>query len=131
MSFTYGVSPQPAQAPENSKSGRMNWEPLIVFLLMSFGSTSGSERKKSKFAASWSRSGSWGAMLMAFLSVFSPSTFLYAGQALTQTPQPVQSRDETWIVNFMPLNSLPFASMDLNVARRLGRAAPGRRPSCG
>ena len=54
-------------------------------------------------------------MLMAFLSVFSPFTFLYDGQALTHTPQPVQSREETWSVNFMPSNSLPLASTDLNV----------------
>ena len=28
MSLTYGVSPQPAQAPENSSSGCWNWLPL-------------------------------------------------------------------------------------------------------
>ena len=31
ISFAYGVSPQPAQAPENSSSGCLNWEPLTVF----------------------------------------------------------------------------------------------------
>src|SRR5208337_826014 len=100
MSFTLGVSPQPAQAPENSNSGWMNCEPLMVFRLTSFGSTSGSVRKYSQLAASWSRRGSWGDMLMAFLSVFSPLTFLHEGQALTQTPHPVQSSEETWSENF-------------------------------
>ena len=32
--LTYGVSPQPAHAPENSKSGWLNWLPLTVVLLM-------------------------------------------------------------------------------------------------
>ena len=27
-SFAYGVSPQPAQAPENSSNGCLNWDPL-------------------------------------------------------------------------------------------------------
>ena len=29
-SLTYGVSPHPAQAPENSKSGCANWLPFTV-----------------------------------------------------------------------------------------------------
>ena len=29
-SFRYGVSPQPAQAPENSNSGSRNWVPRTV-----------------------------------------------------------------------------------------------------
>ena len=36
MSFTYGVSPQPAQAPENSKSGCSNWLPLRVVFFIGF-----------------------------------------------------------------------------------------------
>ena len=36
MSFAYGVSPQPAQAPENSKSGCSNCEPMTVVFLTGF-----------------------------------------------------------------------------------------------
>ena len=36
-SFTYGVSPQPEQAPENCSSGCSNWEPFTVFFFMGFG----------------------------------------------------------------------------------------------
>ena len=34
--LAYGVSPQPAHAPENSKSGCSNWLPLTVFLFIGF-----------------------------------------------------------------------------------------------
>ena len=46
-SLTYGVSPQPAQAPENSNSGSNSCEPLIVSGLTFERSTSGIVRKKS------------------------------------------------------------------------------------
>ena len=32
ITLMYGVSPQPAQAPENSKYGAMNWDPYTVVL---------------------------------------------------------------------------------------------------
>ena len=35
-SLAYGVSPQPAQAPENSRSGCSNWLPFNVFLFIGF-----------------------------------------------------------------------------------------------
>ena len=35
MSLTYGVSPQPAHAPENSNSGWRNWLPLTVLVFTS------------------------------------------------------------------------------------------------
>ena len=40
INFAYGVSPQPAQAPENSKSGCLNWLPFTVVSL-NFATTSG------------------------------------------------------------------------------------------
>ena len=40
-SLTYGVSPQPAQAPENSNSGLRNWLSLTFALLRIVESTSG------------------------------------------------------------------------------------------
>ncbi len=39
-----------------------------------------------------------------------------AGQTSTQSAQPVQSSGATWIVYFMPLNSLPLKSTALNVS---------------
>ena len=40
-SLTYGVSPQPAHAPENSRSGVSNWEPITLYLFcgLAFGAT--------------------------------------------------------------------------------------------
>ena len=35
-SLAYGVSPHPAQAPENSSNGCSNWLPLTVFLFIGF-----------------------------------------------------------------------------------------------
>src|SRR5512140_278985 len=97
MSFTYGVSPQPEQAPENSKSGLTNCEPLGVSILYRFGSVSGRTlRKKSQFLASCSRSGTCAAMLIALKFDLVPSGFfLMAGQALTHSTQPVQSSGAT------------------------------------
>ena len=48
-SLMYGVSPQPAQAPENSNSGRLNWLPLMVPTLIRLSSTSGRARKVFQF----------------------------------------------------------------------------------
>ena len=39
-SLIYGVSPQPAQAPENSNRGFSNWLPFTVSLLKGFFSGS-------------------------------------------------------------------------------------------
>jgi len=44
-----------------------------------------------------------------------------AGQTWTQMPQPVQSSGATWMVYFMPLNSLPLKSTALKVAGALFR----------
>ena len=45
-SLTYGVSPQPAQAPEYSNSGRSSWLPLTVLTRTWVRSGSGRPRKK-------------------------------------------------------------------------------------
>ena len=47
-SLRYGVSPQPAQAPENSKSGRRSCTSLTVEVLSWFLSVSGMSRKKER-----------------------------------------------------------------------------------
>ena len=43
--LTYGVSPHPAQAPENSNIVGSNCEPLTVKRLNRLGSVSGMDRK--------------------------------------------------------------------------------------
>src|ERR1043165_6521654 len=64
--FTYGVSPQPAQAPLNSNNGRSNCEFLIVDGLISLRSKSGIFMKKSQFLTSGSRKAGCEAILRAF-----------------------------------------------------------------
>src|SRR5512138_334373 len=87
-SLTYGVSPQPAQAPENSNNGRSNCEFLIVEGLISLRSRSGISRKYSQFLASVSRRGGWASMLMALRPTWVLS---FTGQTSTHSVQPVQS----------------------------------------
>src|SRR5215217_7554333 len=94
-SFTYGVSPQPAQAPLNSNNGRSNCEFLIVEGLISFRSRSGISIKKSQFFASCSRRGGCGAILMAFRPTWVLS---FTGQTSTHKVHPVQSSGATWTV---------------------------------
>ena len=131
-SFTYGVSPQPPHAPENSNNGSKSCEPLIVSALIFERSASGSERKKSKFARSRSHTGIFGVILIALRSAFSLSL---AGQAATHRPQPVQSSGATWTMNFQPGNSLPLYSVDWNsagpFANTAGSATFVRIAACG
>src|SRR6266540_3825465 len=114
----YGVSPQPAHAPENSKRGCC----ICILRTWSVGtlrrSISGIERKKFQFSRSRSRSGNCGCMLMAFKRA---SDLLRAGQTSTQIPQPVQSSTATCRVYFNPFHSGSRASADLN-----DEGAPGR-----
>ena len=59
ISFRYGVSPQPAQAPENSNSGSRSWTFLTLFQARppAFG-MSGRSRKNCQLSFSAARSGS-------------------------------------------------------------------------
>jgi hypothetical protein len=91
-SFRYGVSPQPAQAPENSNSGSSICEPLIDATLTCVRSNSGISRKKSQLARSRSRWSRRGAMSMDLCLT---SVLERAGQTSTQVPQPVQSSGAT------------------------------------
>src|SRR5215210_1904889 len=93
--FTYGVSPQPAQAPLNSNNGRSSCEFLIVEGLINFRSRSGIDMKKSQFLASCSRS----CGCAAILSALRPTCFLsFAVHTSTHNVQPVQSSGATWTV---------------------------------
>src|SRR5512138_2066900 len=99
-SLMYGVSPQPAQAPEYSRSGSAN--------CMDFNSgasfvRSGTESllKKVKFSCSCLRRGDMGNMSSALCSGLALSL---AGQMTAQSVQPVQSSGETWIVYLRPFS---------------------------
>src|SRR6185503_17959286 len=105
-SFRYGVSPHPAQAPENSNRGWSSWESLTELKFKSERSTSGRPRKNSQLAACCSRSGACGTMLIALRLV---SDLFLAGQASTHNPQPVQSSGATWRVYRESGNSFHFA----------------------
>src|SRR5579864_1798289 len=111
-SFTYGVSPHPEQAPENSNKGSCTCCWRIVPTLIFLRSSSGILRKNSQFSLSGTRSGGCDTMLMAFSRA---SLLFFTGQTSTQTPQPVQSSGATWIVYFIPAHSLSRASHDLKV----------------
>jgi hypothetical protein len=94
----YGVSPQPAQAPEYSKSGCRNCEPLTS-ALRSFVRSGRAGQEELVVRALGSRSGGCGAMSIALCFGFDLSL---AGQTITQSVQPVQSSGATWIVYFCP-----------------------------
>ena len=111
-SFKYGVSPQPAHAPENSNKGCCTCCARMCSRLTRRRSSSGIERKKLQFSRSVSRSGGCGRMLIAFSRA---SDLLRAGQTSTQMPQPVQSSTATCSVYFSPFQSGNRASRDLNV----------------
>ena len=78
--MTYGVSPQPAQAPENSNRGCRYWLPLTVAVLTPV-LTTGCFMANSQFA-------SWAACVS---SGFMTRALFLAGQVSAQLPQPVQS----------------------------------------
>src|ERR1700687_3669180 len=105
-SFRYGVSPHPAQAPENSNSGCKSCESLTELRLSLLWSTSGRLRKNSQLRACASRLGAWGTMLMALRLL---SALFLAGQASTHSPQPVQSSGATWSVYAASGNSFQRA----------------------
>src|ERR1700687_4957598 len=98
----YGVSPQPAHAPENSMSGSSNCTSLTCECDRRLRSNSGMERKNSQFLLSGPRRGACGAILMALCLA---SLLLLAGHISTQRAQPVQSSGETWSVYRKSWNS--------------------------
>src|SRR5512143_42904 len=110
-SFTYGVSPQPAQAPENSNSGSKSWTPFTSSDTRARAG-SGRSMKYWKLARSAVRSGAWGE---SSSDLWRGLALSLAGQISTQTPQPVQSSGATWTVYAWPFQSVPFHGTDLNV----------------
>src|SRR5215831_10663629 len=102
ISLMYGVSPQPAHAPENSNRGSSNCESFTCVCEVLSRSTSGIDRKYFQYALYFSRIGGCGSMLMARCLA---SLLLLAGQTATHNPHPVQSSGETCSVYFNSLNS--------------------------
>src|SRR5579883_3258118 len=84
----YGVSPQPAHAPENSNSGSRSCESFTCESESFWRSSSGRLRKNSQLRLSGCRSGACGNILIALCFT---SLLLFAGQTSTQGRQPVQS----------------------------------------
>ena len=91
-SLRYGVSPQPAQAPENSNSGSRNWVPRTVPKSTRDRSLVGRVSKKVMFSRSAITRGSLGPRLIALVTVLPGMT---TGQASTHRPHPVQSSTYT------------------------------------
>ena len=87
-SLTYGVSPQPAQAPENSNSGCRNCVPRTVPKSTRDRSATGSVSKNATLSRSASTSGTRAARLIALRSGLSGAP---TGQAWTHSSHPVQS----------------------------------------
>src|SRR5271165_941095 len=114
--FTYGVSPQPAQAPENSNSGSSNCESFTWPCDNRLRSNSGSPRKYSQLTLSVLRSGSCGAMLIALCFT---SLLLFAGQTSTHSRQPVQSSGATCNVYCIISNSRHLGFTCLKVSGTL------------
>ena len=88
-SFTYGVSPQPAHAPENSRYGVWNW----VFLKL-LGSIFSSLDLMCWDA--YSQLAAWTSI--SFSNGDITRAFSLAGQTWAQFPHPVQSRGEICIL---------------------------------
>src|SRR5476649_2337883 len=113
INLMYGVSPQPLQAPENSKSGCSNCTSLTWLMESAVRSVSGIFRKNSQLAASASRKGACGTMLMARCFGW---LLLFAGQTCTHSVQPVQSSGATCSVYLRSFISFQRAGTDLNAA---------------
>src|SRR5450759_2158056 len=123
MSRRYGVSPQPAHAPENSKSGSSTCEPLTVSCANRLRSSCGIDRKKSQLRRSTPAWSSMGSMLMA---LWLESVLLLTGQTSTQTPQPVQSSGATWMVSRWSSSSRERNSLVTKPTGALATAALGK-----
>src|SRR3984885_15276262 len=88
----YGVSPQPAQAPEYSNSGCRNWGPGTGPKSTRDRSLVGRGSKKAMFSRSAATRGSLGRRLIALVTALPGRT---TGQASTHRPHPVQSSTYT------------------------------------
>ncbi len=112
-SLRYGVSPHPAQAPDDRNSGSSICEPLIEATWTSLRSGSSIVSKNSKLARSRSRWSCLGSMSIALCLT---SSLLRAGHTSTHTPHPVQSSGTTWIVMRRPGRSRSRHSLCRNVS---------------
>ena len=101
----YGVSPQPAQAPENSNSGCRNCVPRTVPKSTRDRSATGSVSKNAMLSRSAATSGSRGARLIALRAGSSGAP---TGHACTHSSQPVQS--STYTCSVKRVSGSPRAS---------------------
>ncbi len=131
--FRYGVSPQPAQAPLNSKSGWRSWLVLTEAGSHRAGSVSWTRRNASQATRSTSRCSSIGRRLMLLRLT---SLLSWAGQAVTHRPQPVQSSGATCTVSDMPGTSRLRNDFVFSTSASAAANAPGsytfmRMAACG
>ena len=96
INFTYGVSPQPAQAPENSNNGCANCE-FFTLLLMSTKSC-----LLFTFFTQYSQFGASASSCSNGTIVSALPNFGLPGHTSAQLPQPKQSITLTWMRKFMP-----------------------------
>src|SRR5690348_12388675 len=108
----YGVSPHPAQAPENSKSGSRSWTSFTCVCETRPRPISGRDKKNSQLALSFCLSAGWGTMFMALCLA---SLLLFTGQTSMQSWHPVQSSGETCSVYLRDSNSRQRGLADLKV----------------
>ena len=111
----YGVSPHPAQAPENSISGCLNWLPLTV--VGAIISPLGATLVVSTANAQFSTSTSW--VSRGFIT----KAFCLAGHMSAQFPHPVQSIGLTCILYCNPSNPLPIAFLVLKLSGALAASS--------
>mmetsp|Transcript_30686 Transcript_30686/g.88579 ORF Transcript_30686/g.88579 Transcript_30686/m.88579 type:complete len:236 (-) Transcript_30686:1093-1800(-) len=116
MSFAYGVSPHPSQAPENSISGCWNWEPFKV---------NGSKRAPR-----------FGTFMAKFQNFSCPDSMALGkgvivnalvGQAWVQTSHPVQSRGDAWMRKCKPAYVLPPVALRASKPSGLVSSSPADR----
>src|SRR5215469_1192975 len=107
ISLMYGVSPQPAHAPENSNSGSSNCASFTCVSEIWSRSMSGIDRKYFQYSLYFLRSGGCGSMLIARCLA---SLLLLAGQTATHSPHPVQSSGATCSVYLSAENSFHFGA---------------------
>ena len=113
-SLTYGVSPQPEQAPENSNSGSRYWMPRTVPKSTFARVLTGIVSKNATFVRTGSRSRS-GTVSRLIARRFGCPIGL-TGHASTHSPQPVQSSAYTCSVKCSLGMPAAFSGADWKLA---------------
>ena len=122
-SFRYGVSPQPAQAPENSNSGSRNCTPRTLAKSTRARSFIGSAAKKRAFAPFRLRSA---AACRALIALARPRPGLSAGHASCTARSRCNPRSRTASVKRTSGKPRTLIGADLKLVRRAVQLRPRR-----